>query len=99
MRIFISGKITGTKNYRRKFKRAERRLKRAGHQPVNPAVFPDGWAHEQYMYITMSMLETCEAIYMLNDGDNSLGAEAEKRLAKELRLPIFYEGEGIICKD
>jgi hypothetical protein len=47
----------------------------------------------------MSMLETCEAIYMLNDGDNSLGAEAEKRLAKELRLPIFYEGEGILCKD
>lgn len=93
MRVFISGKITGDKNYRRKFKKAERKLKRMGHEPVNPAIFPEGWKHDQYLYITLAMLETCDAVYMLGDSFNSIGAQAEHDLAKEIKMPIYHEGE------
>ena len=38
-KIYVSGKMTGDGNYRRKFLQAENRLFDAGYYPVNPAAF------------------------------------------------------------
>lgn len=37
MKIYIAGMITGDKNYKSKFKRAEKLLRSLGHSVMNPA--------------------------------------------------------------
>lgn len=42
MKIYISGKITGDKRYKAKFREAEKKLTAAGHIVLNPRTTPRG---------------------------------------------------------
>lgn len=91
MKIYISGKITGDKNYKYKFKVIEEYLIRAGYTVMNPAILPLGFEHEEYMKICVAMLEVCDAIYMLTDWEDSKGAKEEYEIAKSLGKEILFE--------
>lgn len=57
MKIYISGKITGDKRYKAKFREAEKRLAATGRTVLNPANQPAGLRPADYMRVCFAMLE------------------------------------------
>lgn len=101
MKILISGKITGLDfgQVVRKFLQAERVLICAGHDVINPVGISmglkgGGWYHGDYMQLTLAAVEICDAVYMLDDWQDSPGARMEHEAAVALGKRIIYEGEG-----
>lgn len=92
--IYISGQITGRKDYQEKFNIAELKLKLTGLEVINPAklndVLPE-LTHEQYMTICMAELSLCDSIYMLKGYEKSKGAMQELKWAQENGLVIIKE--------
>ena len=77
MKIYISGKITGDKHYKAKFREAEKKLKEAGHTVLNPAAQPAGLRPADYMRGCFAMMETADVVLFLHDYQDSKGAMLE----------------------
>lgn len=94
--IYISGKVTGDKNYKAKFKEAEEKIKKRypAAEIVNPtaAGFPDTYDWADCMRECMHMLKKCNAIYFLDDWQESAGACIERATALRLELEKIEEG-------
>ena len=93
--IYISGKITGTKDYLDRFRKAEIQIGRA--DIINPAKVNDNLpkctTYKQYMKMSLCMLEMCDTIYMLKGWEDSKGARLEHEYAKSNNYKIIYESE------
>lgn len=80
-KIYISGKITGTTDYRKRFQAAEEQLKAAGYIVYNPAainsMMPEETTYEEYMKIAFCMLGMADTIYLLDGWETSCGANRE----------------------
>lgn len=81
MKVYIAGKITGDPHYREKFAEAEAALREVGHIPLNPAVLPEGMEKDDYMRICTAMLDSADAIGLLDDWTASAGAQLELHYA------------------
>ena len=93
MKIFISGPMTGHKNYnRKKFNRIARKLSKK-HIVINPAMLPDGLKHEEYLEISKVMIDVCDGVYFLKGYAKSKGAVIEWQYARRNDKRIFFEGE------
>lgn len=81
MRVYISGAITGNKNYIAQFLNAEHELKALGFEVVNPArlnnIMPKSATYEEYMDMCIDLLRICDNIYMLKGWHKSAGANRE----------------------
>ena len=97
MKIYISGKISGTDltETRKRFAAAANATKRLGYEPVNPLENGlsehDSW--EAHMLKDIADLLHCNAIYMLQGWKDSKGARIEHYIATEIGMPIMYEIE------
>ena len=95
MKIYISGQITGLseETARYNFTMAHLNLRQQGHDPVNPMLLPHNhgktWA--EYMREDIHALLDCEAIYMLENWQESKGARIEFGLAIELGMKIIFQ--------
>ena len=94
MKIYISGKITGTTDYLRRFEIAEKALSKY-YIVINPskvnAQLPIETTWEEYMKMSMTMLRMCNAIYMLKGWEDSKGANFEYEFAKSHNYKIIFE--------
>lgn len=90
--IYISGKVTGDENYKKKFEEAEEKIKKRypAAEIVNPtaAGFPDTYDWADCMRECMHMLKKCNAIYFIEDWQESAGACIERATALRLELEI-----------
>ena len=81
MRVYISGPITGTDDYIYRFAKAEEKLKKDGYSVINPAavnsMLPHDTTYEEYMKMSLTMLDMCGAIYMMEGWEKSCGANRE----------------------
>ena len=93
MKIYIAGKITGDKNYKTKFKRAEKLLRSLGHSVMNPAwIAPsDDFTWTDYMQISGMMQARCNAVYFLKGWKESEGARLEFKRCHQLNQTAFFE--------
>ena len=95
MKIYISGAISGTTDFMERFARAERELTEKGWSVVNPAKvnaqLPKDTTHEEYMKISLCMLDMCDSIYMLKGWEDSKGARLEYNYAVENNYKIIFE--------
>lgn len=97
MKIYISGKISGTDltETRKRFAAVAKAIKRLGYEPVNPSenglTEHDTW--EAHIVKDIATLLQCKAIYMLQGWQDSKGARIEHHIATEIGLPIMYEIE------
>lgn len=97
MKIYISGKISGTDltETRKRFASVAKAMKRIGVEPVNPfengLTKHDTW--EAHIAKDIVTLLQCKAIYMLQGWQDSKGARIEHYIATEIGIPIMYEIE------
>ena len=93
MKIYISGAITGTDDYMERFAKAEKELTEQGYSVVNPAKvnaqLPEDTTYEEYMKMSILMLDMCDAIYMMNGWDKSKGACIEYGYAMAKNLTFL----------
>lgn len=96
--IYISGKITGTKDFRERFAAAESKLKLQGWHVINPVKkcsnFAPGTPWETYMRACLRLLSRADAVYLLRGWRNSCGAVIEQRIAVDLGMMIITEAGG-----
>ena len=96
MQIYIAGKITGLSGEEAEgmFMMAETMLEKKGHTPLNPLALVDQDPDRTYEDYLLDALEivlcSAEALYMLPNWRDSLGARIEHAIAVEKRLPIYY---------
>ena len=91
-RVYIAGRISGQENTARlRFAAAEEHLRAAGYDPVNPMKLPHDhdkrWTN--YMRECLRALLNCDAIWLLEDWEDSPGARMELELAGRLGMPIL----------
>lgn len=97
MKIYISGKISGTDltETRKRFAAVAEAMKRLGVEPVNPLENGlserDTW--KVHMLKDIADLLQCKAIYMLQGWEESKGARIEHYIATKVGIPITYEIE------
>ncbi len=96
MKIYIAGKITGDDGYRAKFQEAAEKLEALGHVVLNPAILPAGLAEQDYMQITLAMLNAADLAVFLPDYQKSAGAMIEwawcKRTRKDCAMYMEIKG-------
>lgn len=95
MRIYISGKITGL-NYAdvlKKFNDAQDLLESLGFEVINPLNNGLSQSHtwRQHIVRDIEMLLPCEAIYMLDNWIDSIGAGIEYDIALRTGKDVWFE--------
>lgn len=105
MKFYIAGKITDNQNYKQQFEAAQSFLERAGHIVMNPAILPPGFEHHEYMKICYAMIDVCDAVYFLENWQDSKGAKLEMDYLIRIniygtkpRKQIFFQIEGVEMK-
>lgn len=93
MTLYISGKITGDKHYKRKFAKAKARLLKKGFDVISPADI-SGYkflTYEEFLHIDYALIDVCDGVFMLSDWMDSNGARLERNYAKCRNKEILYE--------
>jgi hypothetical protein len=102
IRVYLSGPITGltAEEYVARFARAEQHYRTAGYEVVNPVTIGQELqktnphpSYGDYMEKDLEALSTCTHIALLEDWENSPGAQSEKREALKLGLEIMQYKE------
>ena len=98
--IYISGKITGTDDYKDRFLKAEQKLISKGFNVLNPVkvgkllerhLAPKIPTWVEYMKQDIKAMMSADCIYMLKGYRESKGARLELFLAKILKYEIYEE--------
>lgn len=97
MRVYISGPITGTTDYMRRFEGTESIWKDLGVEVINPVklnfILPETTTHREYMITCIAMLKICDTIFMLRGWESSKGARQELKYAQKHGYQILFEGK------
>ena len=94
-KIYISGKITGLKNYAELFESAEQILTEQGFEVINPVKIKAHERHDQswesFMRVDLFALLNCDSVFMLKNWRDSKGAKLELHIAKKMNMNVYYQ--------
>ena len=93
--IYISGGVSGVKDYLNHFNEAELLLTNAGFRAINPARVLIGASktltRDQLVELCGALLSQCGAIYLLKGWNYSTGSRQELKLAESMDIKVIYE--------
>lgn len=96
--IYISGPITGTKDYMQRFEKAEKELTEKGYSVINPAkvnaMLPQDATWEEYIKVSLTLLSICTGVYMMPGWRESRGAVLEFMQARRNEMQIYEDIPG-----
>jgi hypothetical protein len=110
MKVYISGPITGVKDYDEAFNIRAKMLRRMGYLVANPVEFSIPLeerirknynrepTYQEYMEVCINQLWDCDAISMLENWEASKGARIEHDLAVACGKSIIAVYSGAIRK-
>jgi hypothetical protein len=94
-KCYISGKITNLPEevYLQKFAEGMEEVRAMNMHPVNPCFIPHDHDKSWQSYMKHDIIEMmkCDALYMLNNWQESRGAKIEWQIADSLGMKIFYQ--------
>jgi hypothetical protein len=92
-KIYIAGPVTGIDGYAARFAAAELAIKHEDHEAVNPAALGSGGGRpwSWYMRRALTLMLTCDAVYMLDRWEESRGATFEHYTAVTCGMPVFIQ--------
>lgn len=97
MKIYISGPVTGNREYKEQFGSMSYMLKKDGHQPVNPVHIMESVRgvldYKTILNADLELMEGCDAIIMLKGWRESEGSQREMKKALRLGLEVLFEEE------
>lgn len=102
MKVYISGPMTGIKDFNRpNFEIAEKELSAHGFAVYNPGrlILPEEFNSEDLMKIDLAALSCCDAIYLLHGWSNSKGCNIECWQAEKIGMKYIeriVEDSGLI---
>lgn len=94
MRLYLSGPITGTDDYKLRFRRAKMELAAAGYtNVVNPAeldgVLPvEQMTWDEIMTVCIELLAGCDALILMDGWERSIGCNREVGYAQGADLIV-----------
>lgn len=95
--VYISGAVSGTADYMDRFAAAEKHLSNMGYTVINPArinaQLPSETTYEQYMKMSLFLMDMCNVLYQLNGWENSKGANREYGYALGKDMYIVKDGD------
>lgn len=95
MKIYIAGKITGLPNYMELFQSKQTELESQGYTVVNPSkldgILGQDFTHAEYMHICYSLIDICDAVYLLENWMDSKGACMELDYSIEKGKTVVVE--------
>ena len=106
MNIYVSGAVTGVKDYRYIFTDKTFHLNKKNNQYglyfINPVEMNEQFdevdinnnqllSYDDFMKLCYTELEVCDGIYLMKGGRNSMGANRELGFAKGQKKMIFLE--------
>ena len=99
-KIYISGPISGCKNFRELFAEAARQITEKGHEAINPCdmdkiLNPATTSWHQFMLADLGLLRACDAIVLLEGWEGSKGSRIEQAEAAKYGLKIYKRIENI----
>ena len=92
MKVYLSGKITGDDSYKEKFAKEEKELADLGFNIMNPAslsCYPE-FTHDDYLKICFSMIDVCDAVFVIDGLHDSKGVKEEIKYARSLNKEIYF---------
>jgi len=100
MKIYISGPVTGTDDYKERFEKAAEKIRKKGHEAINPIdlqkiLDPETTTWAQYMSAAIGLLQACDAAFFLDAWQLSRGATKERNAARTYGILIFDDSTGI----
>lgn len=93
-RCYLSGPITGTSDYIKRFEEWEKYITQTlGWTVINPAKvnanLPSDTSYDEYMHMSIAMLDLCDRIMLMPGWERSKGAKYEKTYAEDNGLQIW----------
>ena len=100
MKIYISGPISGMKDYKARFDVAAQQIRAKGHEAINPCdlnriLDPATTSWTQYMLADIGLLKACDAIVQLDGWESSRGAKLEHAEAVKYGIKVYKRLENI----
>ena len=92
-KVFLSGRITGDRDYKAKFDRIAAELKGEGYIVLNPATLPMGLSYADYARICHAMIEAAETVLLLPGYTRSPGAMLEMKYALYIGKEVEVYGQ------
>lgn len=92
--LYLSGPITGDKNYKLKFRAAKQQLEARGYDVINPAELDEvipvrSMPSEQILQTCTFLIGQCDAVIVLPGWENSLGCQREVGFAEGADLIVL----------
>ena len=88
--VYISGRISGNKNYKKEFRSAEEYLQNQGYIPINP--INNRGNYKELIDRGIKQLMECDAIFVLDNGVVlSKGAMLELNYARTVGMEIIFQ--------
>lgn len=93
MKVYVSGRIKDYPEYLDHFDRECKKINALGHDAVNPCTIEHipNPTYTDFMRADLKALLDCDAIYMLDGWENSVGARCEHLVAAMSGFEMFYE--------